>query len=112
MADPFRKSVGALTSNEQQKAQTAEELQGELFVYDKKIHAAQSEMTRSMTLELKQLGVPFFGTQTNLVTKEAFSAHEDGPIVQRPKWSPTISSTEHADLQRRMLQYLEDMYKD
>jgi hypothetical protein len=86
--------------------------EAELAAFDRRIYDVQQEMEVAMIAELKGLGVPFFGTDGNLVVADV---HEDAgsqALGSRPKWSPTISETQLLELRRRMVQHLEDLYKD
>lgn len=78
----------------------------ELRAYDQKVHQAQKHMNNAMTVELKALGVPFFGTSADKVVPDRIDGAETRP------GSNCISYSELRDLQRRMISYLEDMYKD
>lgn len=88
----------------------------ELKEYDKKVHKATREMVDVMSLELKRLGVPFFGVKSDLI----LPLGTDKPAVQNRSSTqaanfPTpqkVSEGELLGLQRRMLEYLEDMYKE
>lgn len=76
-------------------------------------------MNESMSQVLKHLGVPFFGTHAALVLPEAkgeVSKESEGDRImdtqgERPKWSPRVTAKELMELKRRMVEYLEDMYK-
>lgn len=87
-------------------------------------------MNDSMSQVLKHLGVPFFGTHAALilpdakgemfgkdgkaeVSKDGEGNGQDKADVQgdRPKWSPRVTAKELMELKRRMVEYLEDMYK-
>jgi hypothetical protein len=81
----------------------------ELVAFDRKIYDAQQEMENVMIAELKGLGVPFFGTDRSLVVADLI---EDDAKGSRPKWSPLVTETQLLELRRRMVQHLEDMYKD
>jgi len=65
-------------------------MQAELDAYDMKVYKAQQEMHKSMTAELKTLGVPFFGMRTDSLVK--------------------LKEAELLELQKKMLRHLEDMY--
>jgi hypothetical protein len=105
--------------------QTPEEKAAELHAYDQKLYKAQCAMNESMSQVLKHLGVPFFGTHAALILPES-DGHGDlvgkdgkqseGDKVmdtqgERPKWSPRVTGRELMELKRRMVAYLEDMYK-
>lgn len=61
-----------------------------------------------MSLELRTLGVPFFGVRPSLVDHPERSTSDAG-TDSGPRL--TITAAELLTLQRRMLQYLQDMYK-
>ena len=96
---------------ENHKPQTEKDKQAELSAYDVKIYAAQAEMDRAMSFELKALGVPFFGTKQDLIRSETLE-DDDALMAKQPKWSPRITASELVQLKRQMVRYLEDMYKD
>lgn len=79
----------------------------ELYEYDLKIHAAQEKMDRAMALELKRLGVPFFGTDQKLIVPET------GDVSKVPaggaKWSVPVTEAQLSALQKRMTDFLEDL---
>lgn len=110
-------SIGGTTAPTQ--SQSPEEKEAELAAYDMKVYRAQLQMQASMVTELKTLGVPFFGTNLDrIVDDSAFEPNSaereratfDGESGD--KWSPRISKTELLALQNRMVQFLEDMYKE
>lgn len=105
-----RKSVGAIPVT-QARAPTAHENEAELQAYDVKVYRAMKEMNNAQTIELKRLGIPFFGVPLELI-KESDDDMSIAP--QRPGFAagPKITETELLDLQRRMIEYLEDMYKE
>lgn len=88
---------------------TPTDTEAELARFDRKIYDAQLHMNFTMTAELKGLGVPFFGTDQSLILDDRGSTAEKG---ERPKWSPLVSQTQLLGLQRRMVEYLEDLYRD
>lgn len=81
----------------------------ELVAFDRRIYDAQQEMENNMIAELKGLGVPFFGTDQSLIVTDGT---EDQATGSWPKWSPFVTETQLLELRRRMVQHLEDMYKD
>lgn len=103
--------------------QTPEEKAAELAAYDQKLYKAQCDMNESMSQVLKHLGVPFFGTHAALILPDSkekvmSQAGKDGGEDKevdaqgdRPKWSPRVTAKELMELKRRMVEYLEDMYK-
>ena len=109
IAHSFRRSVGGADTTPEAPQSEADK-EAELSVYDGQVHVAQAAMVDHMTLELKALGVPFFGTHSDaIISVDASDAEHDASI--RPKWSPRVTSEELVELQRRMISYLEDMYK-
>ena len=96
------------------KSQTPEQDAQVLRTYEQKVYRASVDMAKAMSSELKSLGVPFFGTRSNLVKGKSSrlasgvpmggdgaSGGEDGKI----------SEQELVKLQKRMLELLEDMCK-
>ena len=71
----------------------------ELAAYDAKVHKALREMQLHMSQQLCHLGVPFFGLDPRLVVD-----HQDRVDGSH------ISTVKLAELQRKMLDYLESMY--
>lgn len=69
-------------------------------------------METAMIAELKSLGVPFFGTDPGLIVPDGTEEAIDHASGSLPKWSPKISEMQLTALRRRMVQYLEDSYKD
>ena len=88
----------------------------ELKEYDKKVHKATREMVDVMSLELKRLGVPFFGVKPDLIlplgTGKPAVRNKPSTQVANVPAPQKITEGELLDLQRRMLEYLEDMYKE
>ncbi|KAH8663005.1 hypothetical protein BGZ60DRAFT_79185 [Tricladium varicosporioides] len=87
-----------------------EELARELQTYDLKVYKAQMQMAREMSAKLKGLGVPFFGTRSELIRGKGesggggVSASQDGRIM--------IDEMELVKLQRKMLEILETLCGD
>lgn len=77
-----------------------------------KVYKAQLLMVKEMTAKLRSLGVPFFGTRSELVRpigKEA-TASRGTPDSKDEKG--TIDEVELVKLQRKMLAILEDLCSD
>ncbi|KAI9820169.1 MAG: hypothetical protein M1827_005791 [Pycnora praestabilis] len=98
-------------------SETPEEDTAELLRYDRKVHRACTEMVEAMSAEFKTFGVPFFGTKDNLIgeTGNGFKAaevdvsrEEDGKRILGGK----LTTTGLIDLQKRMLELLEDMCQE
>lgn len=74
-----------------------------------KVHRAQTQMVNEMNAKMKSLGVPFFGTNTELVR----IAGKGGSGVDAPKEEKKmIDEVELVNLQRKMLAILEDICRD
>ncbi|KAI9796989.1 MAG: hypothetical protein M1835_002512 [Candelina submexicana] len=83
----------------------------ELARYEKKVHRAAREMVDASTKDLKTMGIPFFGTKQDLIRE---APDEEANIgLQYPdnkrRAESAISSDELLNLQRRMLETLEDL---
>lgn len=84
----------------------------ELATFDNKVYAAQQAMETAMTAELKGLGVPFFGTNEDLVLPDADTASSVRAQEGHAKWSPPVTADELLQLRRKMIGHLEDLYRD
>lgn len=90
---------------------SAEELARELETFDMKVYKAQMQMNREMSNKLRSLGVPFFGTRSDLVRPA-------GKEVPEPRTDGTkdgkvmIDEAELVKLQRKMLAMLEELCND
>nr|OQO30960.1 hypothetical protein B0A51_01765 [Rachicladosporium sp. CCFEE 5018] len=84
----------------------------ELQTFDRKVHAAQQTMETAMTTELKGLGVPFFGTNENLIITATDQEAQHQSSASRPKWSTPVTDHELLLLRRKMVGHLEDLYRD
>lgn len=85
-----------------------DELAKELETFDMKVHRAQVQMVKEMSTRLRNLGVPFFGTRSDLVIpigKEELKGGNGDKELDKG----TIHETELVKLQRKMLGMLEDM---
>jgi hypothetical protein len=73
-----------------------------------KVHRAQMQMVREMSIRLRGFGVPFFGTKGELVRPRGKENEggADGPQ------SGMINELELVKLQRKMLALLEDLCSD
>lgn len=83
---------------------TTQDLEAELANYDLKIYNALESMVEALTRELKTQKIPFFAIDKSLV--EGSQAHGPG------KETGKLSGSELKDLQRRMLELLEDLCKE
>jgi hypothetical protein len=74
----------------------------ELTNYDEKVYNASAQMAEAMAAELRGMGIPFFGTmRKGLVRNEAVNDDE-----------AKLTASELQDLQRRMLELLQDLCKE
>lgn len=86
--------------------------EAELAAFDRKIYAAQLDMETAMSGELKALGVPFFGTDQTLVVSDEKDATKEKVLDGHPKWSPLVTQSQLLGLRRKMVQHLEDLYRE
>ncbi|CAL3963854.1 hypothetical protein PZA11_001354 [Diplocarpon coronariae] len=89
-----------------------DELAKELGTFDIKVYKAQLQMVKEMNARLRSLGVPFFGTRSDLVRpvgkENATSSKSSDPEAQKGM----IDEAELVKLQRKMLKILEDLCSD
>lgn len=93
-------------ANAKPGTETAEE---ELRTFDLKVYKAQHQMVKEMSVKLKSLGVPFFGTRTELVKKPCKDPAQSGNFDGAGDTKKVITESELVDLQRKMLNLLEDL---
>lgn len=79
----------------------------EMKAFDTKVYGAQVEMVKQMAAKMATMGIPFFGTKPELVRPKDDVA---GPEDEKKKG--TVSERELQELQRKMLELLEDLAKD
>ena len=89
-------------------AKTTEEDQAELTNYDTKIYKASVQMADALTAELRGHQIPFFVLKKSLVQDSTSAAELNGTSDVDPK----LSKSDLIELQRRMLQLLEDLCKE
>ncbi|KAF2725071.1 hypothetical protein K431DRAFT_195231, partial [Polychaeton citri CBS 116435] len=105
--------IGAGSSYTASSSQSEEAAKAtELTAFDRKIHNAQQTLEAAITAELKSLGVPFFGTNVDLVMADSYDVGQAQVPEGHPKWSPLIVESELMELRRRMVKHLEDLYRD
>lgn len=92
--------------------QVAVDPKSELAAFDCKVYTAQEDMEAAMSAELKALGVPFFGTDQTLVVSDGTDLSEVQVPDDRPKWSQLVTESHLLILRRRMVQHLEDLYRE
>lgn len=106
--DDLRKLVGGAVSAGSSNT-TPEEMAKELETYDMKVYKAQMQMVREMTARLRSLGVPFFGTRTELVRINGKGGAEEGRSAGGKGEDGMIDEIELVKLQKKMLALLEDL---
>ena len=90
-----------------------EELAKELEIFDTKIYRAQMQMVREMNAKLRSLGVPFFGTRSDLVRPVGSGGSAEGAIGSKQENEKgMIDEVELVKLQRKMIAILEDLCND
>ncbi|KAJ5658328.1 uncharacterized protein N7484_001977 [Penicillium longicatenatum] len=104
--DAVLRSIGAPV--ESKETSTTEEDQAELKNYDAKIYKASMQMADALTAELRGHQIPFFVLKKSLVQDSTSSADLDGT----PGMDQKLSKPDLIELQRRMLQLLEDLCKE
>ncbi|KAI9778874.1 MAG: hypothetical protein M1839_007837 [Geoglossum umbratile] len=87
---------------------TPEQNAQELRTYDRKVYKASLDMAQAMKSELKALGIPFFGTRSNLVKGNEIGSALGEPVCDE---SGVVGEQELVELQKRMLGLLEDLCK-
>ncbi|MCJ1464808.1 hypothetical protein MMC07_003422 [Pseudocyphellaria aurata] len=90
-------SVGGLVNplNEDSSPETD---RNELLLYDRKVHRACADMVAATTAELARLGVPFFNTRSDLLSKSDATRH-----------TAQLDNHQLRELQNKMLVLLEDL---
>ena len=88
------------------------DMNAELAEFDRNIYMNQQEVEKRMTVELKALGVPFFGTSGDLIKPEVYHKSEQNSSENKPKWSPLITEKQLLELRRKMIDHLETLYRD
>ncbi len=77
-----------------------------------KVYRAQHQMIKEFSIKLKNMGIPFFGTRSDLIKKV-----EKEPVPgSNPKGllalTKSITEQELVELQRKILSLLEEMCQD
>jgi len=108
--DEMLKAVGSTASSGSSRT-SPDELAEELKTFDMKVYRAQTQMVKEMSVKLKGLGVPFFGTRTELVRTKA---REDAPGYDEAsnQSKEMIDEADLVELQRKMLVILEDLCRE
>lgn len=88
---------------------TPEREKEELEQYDAKVYRASKAMVESQSSVLKVLGVPFFGVKPYLVVQSAEDLPDDDFVANASK---KITKAQLLELQRKMLNHLNELYGD
>ncbi|KAK0337046.1 hypothetical protein LTR91_008871 [Friedmanniomyces endolithicus] len=107
-AQSILQSLGSAGGRAPTGKQTQSEKDDELADFDRKIYAAQVSMEAAMTGQLKGLGVPFFGTRSEMVVPDV----EQDLSAVRSVSGLTITESELLALRRKIVGHLEDLYRD
>lgn len=118
-----RRAVGGAVSD---SPAPLPDMEVELNNFDSKVYRAQHQMVREMSVKLKGLGIPFFGTRNDLVVmngagptmeEERHGKGKDPRLtgggydgaVDADRGKKRITEKELVELQRRVLGILEDL---
>lgn len=78
-----------------------------------KVYKAQEHMHAEFTAKLKRLGVPFFGTNRELIRKVGLEKLNDEDGSTTPRYEKgTIDEAELLKLQEKMIKILMDLCAD
>lgn len=111
-AQSILQGLGGNASQPVSEAESNASNEAELAAFDRRIYDAQVQMEATMTMELKGLGVPFFGTESSLVVSDEKGLGSSDLRESQPKWSPLVTEKQLIELRRRMVGHLEDLYRD
>jgi len=106
--DEVLKAVGGAVAVGNTKSGSDEAVE-ELKTFEMKVYRAQHQMVKEMSAKLKSLGVPFFGTKTELVRKPGTDPTPIGGFGAPGETRKLINEIELVELQRRMLNLLEEL---
>ncbi|PQE08169.1 ATP synthase subunit beta protein [Rutstroemia sp. NJR-2017a BVV2] len=105
------KAVGGSTSTGASNT-SPEELARELETFDMKVYKAQTQMVREMNGKLRSLGVPFFGTKSELVRTSGKTEPDQNVANGTGVEKTVIDESDLVELQKKMLTILEDLCND
>ena len=108
MLTRFRKAVGGSVASGISNTDP-EELAKEIVTFDMKVYRAQMQMVREMNAKLRSLGVPFFGTRSDLVRPVGKEVTALSGTHDPKNEKGMIDEIELVRLQRKMLGILEDL---
>lgn len=104
------KAIGAASTETNTKSGPEAEAE-ELRTYDLKVYKAQHQMVKEMSARLRDYNVPFFGTRSDLVRRNGTNQEHPGTSTGTLTGGK-IDEKDLVQLQRRMLEVLEDLCKD
>ncbi|KAJ5731988.1 hypothetical protein N7493_003469 [Penicillium malachiteum] len=104
--DEVLRSIGAPVDSA--SISTAQEDKAELMNYDAKIYKASVKMANALMAELRGLQIPFFVLSKDLIQLSPLKDESEDTV----KGVSKLSDSELADLQRRMLEMLQDLCKE
>ncbi|KAJ5092119.1 hypothetical protein NUU61_006989 [Penicillium alfredii] len=87
---------------------TAKEDEAEITNYDAKVYKASAQMADALIAELRGLRIPFFVLRSGLVR----DSPAGGDVKSSDQAASGVTRNELADLQRRMLELLQDLCKE
>ncbi|KAI5294934.1 hypothetical protein KEM52_002813 [Ascosphaera acerosa] len=102
--DVLRAIGGAVATS--QTARTPEEDQRELADTDRKIYSEVVTLSRNIDRDLRTMGIPFFAIRYDLVHQG------DNPVAPDASSKGTLSTRELGELQKKMLELLEDLCQE
>ncbi|KAI9757289.1 MAG: methylglyoxal reductase (NADPH-dependent) gre2 [Chaenotheca gracillima] len=97
-------------SSQDTPASTEEDNAREITMHNAKVYRASHDMVKAMSTEFKNLGIPFFGTQTRLVEKGR--ALRDSEDQSYARLDGRIYEDDLLKLQRKMVEMLEDLCRE
>ncbi|KAJ5641001.1 hypothetical protein N7528_000626 [Penicillium herquei] len=104
--DEVLRSIGAPVDSA--NISTAQEDKAELMNYDAKIYTASVKMANALMAELSGLQIPFFVLRKDMIQSSSSKSESEDTVEGGAK----LSNSELADLQRRMLEILQDLCKE
>jgi len=104
----YRKAVGGTVESGYSNT-NPEEIARELETFDMKVHRAQLQMVKEMSSKLRSLGIPFFGTRSDLVRPASITQTDDSETSTSHPGRGMINELDLVNLQRKMLEILEGL---
>ena len=98
------RSMGSLTATKASTTVNSEEEAAEMKKCDQKVHSAMMKMAAGIDRDLRAMGVPFYAIKHDLVILG--EGKDDKPGSGR------LDKGELRELQKKILQLLEELFKD